>query len=108
MLKQLAIVLCVLAFVSAIALAQDKPETQMQQQSKAWNKVDPLDGKPVDAKVATIEFNEKVWGFSSNENAAKFRQDPKMYSKNLSEDGTKFIGKIQQGDEQPKQEQKSE
>jgi YHS domain-containing protein len=100
MLKQLAIVLCLVAFIGAIALAQDKPETPMQQSSTAWNKVDPIDGKPIDAKVATVEFNDKVWGFNSNENAAKFRQDPETYSKNLSEDGAKFIGKKMEGDGQ--------
>lgn len=99
MLKQLAIIFSLILFVGAIALAQDKPETQMQKESKVWNKICPVDGMPINAEAATVEFNDKVWGFCSNEHAAQFKQDPEALSGNISEDGAKYIGKTE-GSEQ--------
>jgi len=93
MLNKLGIILCLAVFFSALSLAQDNPDGKMQQQTKTWNTIDPVDGSTVDADVSTVQYNDKIWGFSSEDNAAAFKEKPVMYAANLNEDGTKFIGK---------------
>lgn len=100
MLKQLAIIFSLIIFIAAIAIAQDKPVETKKQESKAWNKVCPIDGMPIDAKVASVEYNNHVYGFCSSEHAAQFRQDPEKYAANLSDDGAKFIGEKEMKHEQ--------
>jgi YHS domain-containing protein len=99
MLKQLALIICLITLITFTAFAQDQPQTQMQQESKAWNKVCPACGMPIDAKLSTVEYNDKEWGFCSNEHAAQFKQDPEALSANVSEDGAKFVGRTEEKEE---------
>jgi YHS domain-containing protein len=58
-----------------------------------WNKVCPVMGEEVDPKAPTQVYNGKVIGFCCPGCDKKFQKDPAKYIKNLSEDGTTFIGK---------------
>ena len=58
-----------------------------------WNKVCPVMGNKVDVDGPTVEYNGKHYGFCCPGCDAKFEKNPEKYSKNLSEDGTKFIGR---------------
>lgn len=60
---------------------------------KSWNKVCPVRGGEVDNEVAAVEYKGKNYGFCCGGCDAKFKKDPGKYSKNLSDDGKKFIGK---------------
>ncbi|MCJ7555124.1 MAG: YHS domain-containing protein [Ignavibacteriaceae bacterium] len=123
MLKQLVMVLTLAAFFGAFALAQEKPETEKKEDhkhmehmptdsthhgmccdkemdnskgtvsAKPWNEVCPVMGNEVDPEVPTLEFEGKAYGFCCSGCDDKFRNDPEKYSKNLSEDGKKFVGK---------------
>jgi YHS domain-containing protein len=122
MLKQLVMILALVSFYSTFALAQEKPETEKKEKqecmkdshsccgkhemhsemkmedsketanAQAWNKVCPVKGEEVDTEVATVEYNGKQYGFCCPGCDSKFTKDPNQYSKNLSEDGTEFIG----------------
>ena len=61
--------------------------------AKPWNAVCPVRGEEVNQDVATVEYNGKEYGFCCKGCDAKFKKDPAKYSKNLSEDGKKFIAK---------------
>ena len=115
MLKQLLISLAVVVFFITVALAQENPEeqTELTQQDslvetevaddsnsnvkasdlKIWNKVCPVMGNKIDVDGPTVEYNGKLYGFCCPGCDAKFEKNPEKYSKNLSEDGTKFIGR---------------
>jgi YHS domain-containing protein len=122
MLKQLVITITLFSFLSVITLAQEKPEMDkkdaqkdmeqmhsdssmhdMHQEMKMddtsamdkniWNKVCPVRGEEVDPDAPTVEYNGKIYGFCCPGCDAKFEKNPEKYSKNLSEDGKKFIGK---------------
>jgi YHS domain-containing protein len=101
MLKQILIGFCVLVFCGAFALAQEKPDNNVDEmkiikkEALAWNKVCPLDGKPVNQDVAKVEFNEKIYGFCSEKCAEIFKSNPKLYSINLNDDGTKVVNKTE-------------
>lgn len=58
---------------------------------KPWNEVCPVLGNKVDPKVKTVTYNGKAYGFCCAGCDAKFQKDPEKYSKNLSNDGKKFI-----------------
>ena len=60
---------------------------------KIWNKVCPVQGEAVNPKAPTVEYKGKTIGFCCAGCDAKFKKDPEAYMKNLSADGTKFIGK---------------
>ena len=114
MLKKLLIILSFAVFLSSLTLAQEIPIEQIevtQQDSSAtmmepvdsstvdsvalqiWNKVCPMMGNKVDVDGLTVEYNGKLYGFCCPGCDAKFEKNPEKYSKNLSEDGTKFIGR---------------
>jgi YHS domain-containing protein len=57
-----------------------------------WNQVCPITGEEVDPEATTEVYNGKVIGFCCNSCDKKFKKDPEKYMKNLSEDGTKFLG----------------
>ena len=57
-----------------------------------WNKVCPLTGEDVDPEAPTEVYNGKVIGFCCAGCDKKFKKDPEKYMKNLSEDGSKFLG----------------
>lgn len=61
--------------------------------AKVWNKVCPVMGEEVDEEAPTFEYKGKNYGFCCPGCDKKFKKDPEKYIKNLSEDGTKFLGK---------------
>jgi YHS domain-containing protein len=113
MLKQFVFVLAVVFFVSVMISAQDstdkvlkdhhqKVETTKIQKveeiienvsKEPWNKVCPVKGNPIEADSPTVEYKGKVYAFCCPGCDTKFAKNPEKYSKNLSEDGKKFIGK---------------
>lgn len=58
-----------------------------------WNKVCPVTGEDVDPEAPTEVSHGKVIGFCCPGCDKKFKKDPEKYMKNLSEDGSKFLGK---------------
>jgi YHS domain-containing protein len=85
---------------------KEKTKTEMQQighknppvntnkaAEKPWNEVCPVRGGDVDVKVNPVEYNGKYFGFCCGGCDDKFKKNPGKYSKNLSDDGKKFIGK---------------
>jgi YHS domain-containing protein len=113
MLKQFAAILSLVIFICTFSIAQEDPgkekdETQNASQikteqsadtvtntkeAKVWNKVCPVKGNPVEEDSPTVEYNGKVYGFCCPGCDTKFANNPEKYAKNLSEDGTKFIGR---------------
>jgi YHS domain-containing protein len=115
MLKQLVIIISMFVIFGSLIIAQEKPQEQKQEtkhdslmetvelgdsnsvvestELKIWNKVCPVMGNKVDVEGPTIEYNGKLYGFCCPGCDAKFEKNPEKYSKNLSEDGTKFIGR---------------
>lgn len=104
MLKQFVFVITLVFCVSALSLAQEDSSKGMQDphneivnlktdSKEPWNKVCPVMGNPIDKDSPTVEYNGKVYGFCCPGCDAKFEKSPEKYSKNLSEDGKRFIGK---------------
>jgi len=60
--------------------------------AKAWNKVCPMSGAPIDLSVPTVSYNGKEYGFCNSSCISHFKSDPEKYSKNLSKDGGKHLG----------------
>lgn len=60
---------------------------------KIWNKVCPVMGEDVDPEAPIVDYQGKKIGFCCPGCEKKFTKDPEKYMKNLSEDGTKFLGK---------------
>lgn len=58
-----------------------------------WNKVCPVLGYKVDKKIKPVKYNGLEYGFCCKVCPQKFAAEPEKYSKNLSKDGKKFIGK---------------
>jgi YHS domain-containing protein len=57
---------------------------------EAWNEVCPVMGGKVNSSSATVEHNEKHYGFCCPGCIDTFAGDPETYAANLSEDGKKF------------------
>jgi len=76
---------------SEMKMDPDKVGTETAS-AEAWNKVCPVKGEEIDPEVSTVEYNGKQYGFCCPGCDSKFLKDPAKFSKNLSEDGTKFIG----------------
>ena len=120
MFKQLIFIFSLVSILTAFTFAQDKPETEKKDKKECshsccgtkeshseakmdatdetavvqiWNKVCPVKGEEIDADAPTVEHNGKLYGFCCPGCDAKFEKNPEKYSKNLSEDGTKFIGR---------------
>ena len=115
MLKQLVIIISMLIIFGSLIIAKEKPpelKEEAQQESSVetvesgdssaavestelqiWNKVCPVMGNKVDPDGPTVEYNGKLYAFCCPGCDAKFEKNPEKYSKNLSEDGTKFIGR---------------
>jgi YHS domain-containing protein len=68
-------------------------EINLNSAGKAWNAVCPVRGGEVDSKVEAVEYNGKYFGFCCGGCDAKFKKNPAKYSKNLSDDGKRFVGK---------------
>jgi len=112
MLKRIVFIFSIVFCASLIGFAQDKTDKvlkdphQKMEMSKTlkvdstkivskepWNRVCPVKGEEVGAESPTVEYNGKTYGFCCPGCDAKFEKNPEKYSKNLSEDGTEFIGK---------------
>ena len=63
---------------------------------KLFNSVCPVLGEPVSHKAPTLEYKGKLIGFCCKGCDKKFAADPEKYMKNLSTDGKKFIGQIEE------------
>jgi YHS domain-containing protein len=59
----------------------------------AWNKVCPVKGNPIEDDTPTVKYDGKIYGFCCPGCDVKFAKNPEKYSKNLSEDGSKYIGR---------------
>jgi YHS domain-containing protein len=115
MFKQLVIIISMFVIFSSLIIAQEKPQEQKLEtkqdsltetveladsnsvvgssELQIWNKVCPVMGNKVDVEGPTVEYNGKLYAFCCPGCDAKFEKNPEKYSKNLSEDGTKFIGR---------------
>jgi len=108
MLRQFVFVLAVVFCVSAINFAQDKTSSGLKDphhsveivkdstktiSKEPWNKVCPVKGNAIEDDSPTVEYNGKVYAFCCPGCDTKFAKNPEKYSKNLSEDGKKFVGK---------------
>jgi YHS domain-containing protein len=118
MLKQILKISSIFIIVSSLIIAQQKPGEQNDAAQKdslvttvtveesvdsssiqdpvelqIWNKVCPVMGNKVDVDGPTVEYNGKLYGFCCPGCDAKFEKNPEKYSKNLNEDGTRFIGR---------------
>lgn len=115
MLKQSVIIISILIIFGSLIIAQEKPQeisevaendsitisvgsvdsssTQNLAELQIWNKVCPVMGNKVDVDGPTVEYNGKLYGFCCPGCDAKFEKNPEKYSKNLNEDGTRFIGR---------------
>lgn len=116
MLKKLVFIISLIFIFGVVSLAQEKPKQEkMEKPEKTekqemhikqevtddkenvsegpWNKLCPVMGNKVDPEVPPVEYEGKAYGFCCPGCDDKFRNNPEKYSKNLSEDGTKFVGK---------------
>jgi len=115
MLKKILIIFTMLTIFCTLSIAQENPQElneEAQQDSlveevesvdstadvestelQIWNKVCPVMGNKVDVDGPTVEYNGKLYGFCCPGCDAKFEKNPEKYSKNLNEDGTRFIGR---------------
>ena len=59
----------------------------------AWNKVCPVKGNPIEDDTPIVEYDGKIYGFCCPGCDVKFAENPEKYSKNLNEDGTRFVGR---------------
>ena len=92
MLRTLGILFLFVFLYSAFALAQDQPTSTMTLKAEAWNKVCPVDGKAVNPEIKVITYKDHKYGFCGESCAGFFKENPETYAKNLSDDGTEFIG----------------
>jgi len=58
---------------------------------KAWNEACPVMGGEVQATSATVEHNEKHYGFCCPGCIDQFAGNPEKFAANLSEDGKEYI-----------------
>jgi YHS domain-containing protein len=113
MLKTIVINFFIITIFSVLISAQENPEksneetqstTEMKSEQTVdstaateelviWNKVCPVKGNPIEDDTPTVEYNGKLYGFCCPGCDTKFAKNPEKYAKNLSEDGTKFIGR---------------
>ena len=113
MLKQLSFIITFAFICSSYIIAQEKLQKEKEEiqqkvevvkdqkdetaeketNKEIWNKVCPVKGNPVEDDSPTVEYNGKLYGFCCPGCDTKFAKNPEKYSKNLSEDGTKFIGR---------------
>jgi len=113
MFKQFVMIFSLSVLIFSVVIAQENPEKESednQQQvevknekttdvtteaesKEIWNKVCPIKGNPIEDDTPTVEYNGKLYGFCCPGCDTKFAKNPEKYSKNLSEDGSKFIGR---------------
>jgi YHS domain-containing protein len=113
MLKQILFFCSIVILASGLTLAQENPDKEQEenvqgeeittsettenreelQTETVWNKVCPVRGNPIEDDTPTVEYDGKVYGFCCPGCDIKFAKNPEKFSKNLSEDGSKFIGR---------------
>jgi len=93
MFRSLGILFLSLILFSAFALAQDQPQTKSTTEIEVWNIVCPIDGKAINPEIKVITYKNHKYGFCSEDCAVLFKENPEAYIKNLSNDGTEFLGK---------------
>lgn len=115
MLNKILIITSMFIVVSSYIITQEKPQDIIEEaqndsititeklvdsssiqnsaELQIWNKVCPVMGNKVDVDGPTVEYNGKLYGFCCPGCDAKFEKNPEKYSKNLNEDGTRFIGR---------------
>jgi len=114
MIKQILIILTIGGIFYCVTLvAQEKPQndeaidkdtvktvndetTDMVEEIASetpWNKVCPVMGNPIEDDTPTVEYNGKTYGFCCPGCDGKFTNNPEKYSKNLNEEGTRYIGR---------------
>ncbi|MDZ7624674.1 MAG: YHS domain-containing protein [Ignavibacteriaceae bacterium] len=115
MLNRIIVIFTFTIFLNVLSFAQENPneQTEATQQDSLvktevpedssssieasdltiWNKVCPVMGNKVDVDGPTVEYHGKLYGFCCPGCDAKFEKNPEKYSKNLSEDGTRLIGR---------------
>ncbi len=60
-------------------------------QEVACNKVCPISGDDVDAKITTVKYEGKVYGFCCSDCDKMFSANPTKYASNISSDGSTFV-----------------
>ena len=113
MLKINVLIILMTMFICALTTAQEEPKKDQKTTDQvgkimtsetletnetlptevAWNKVCPVRGNPIEDDTPTVEYDGKTYGFCCPGCDVKFAKNPEKYSKNLSEDGSKFIGR---------------
>ena len=93
--------LVILVVVLACSKAEHENQTQesaytaeagSKTEMTAWNKVCPVCGDEVVPALETVTHDGKVYGFGCAGCPEKIGKEPENFVKNLSEDGSKFIG----------------
>ncbi len=113
MFKKFIFIFSMAILFYAIAVAQEDPQKEQEESDQteeittsettevsellptevAWNKVCPVKGNPIEDDTPTVDYDGKTYGFCCPGCDVKFARNPEKYSKNLSEDGTKYIGR---------------
>jgi YHS domain-containing protein len=113
MSKKNILVLLIIMISSVVMIAQEKPHEEessdihtdgittsesIKTDNKlptevAWNKVCPVQGNPVEDNTPTVKYDGKIYGFCCPGCDVKFEKNPRKYSRNLSEDGSRYIGR---------------
>jgi len=113
MLKRFILILSVVIVFCSLAIAQEEPRKENEESKETkeavidqstevaedmksevpWNKLCPVQGNPIEDDTPTVEYNGKTYGFCCPGCDIKFASKPEKYSKNLSEDGTRYIGR---------------
>jgi len=63
----------------------------VENKEKAWNEVCPVMGGKVQETSATVEHNEKHYGFCCPGCIDQFADNPETFAVNLSDDGKRFL-----------------
>jgi len=113
MIKQFMFIFLIAVLLCAITIAQEKPKKEEKVSRDTteivsdhttkvtediaseipWNKVCPVKGNPIEDDTPTVDYDGKSYGFCCPGCDVKFAKNPEKYSKNLNEDGTKYIGR---------------
>ncbi len=71
-----------------------KPIRVKDKNMKSFNLVCPVQGEEVDPEAPKVLYKGKIYGFCCKGCDDKFMKDPEKYIKNLSSDGKKFLGEL--------------
>jgi len=77
--------------ISKDLIPNDATNIVSNSESIPWNTVCPIKGEKIDPAVKTVVFDGKTYGFCCTGCDSEFLLDPQTYSKNLNDDGTRFI-----------------